>query len=192
MVTLRRRAKKNRVIQEVRSRPVSKTKRPARSLPKDADPLADGIQYLQGALAIPSSLLSEPMNVPLELEGFDDPPHPPPRKPVQEVQSSELQEVQSSKKTERPCPSVTPPKSFIPLHQLAHVPFVHKRKPRRVRPDRRMKYYPAGTSRGWRLNKASPKKPGPRPRTPIELRILRCLGIKPTLVPPSRRTKRTP
>ena len=180
----RQKVKKHRKKQEVHSRPVSKTKLLARLSPKDADPLADGIQYLPGTLAIPLSLLLEPLNVPVEFEGLNNLPHPPPKKPVQEVQSSA--------KTQRPCPSVVPHKSFMPLHQLVHAQFVHKQQPRRVQQDRRMKYYQAGTSRGWKPKKASPKKTGPRPRTPMELRILRCLGIKPTLVPPSRRTKRAP
>ena len=56
-------------------------------------------------------------------------------------------EEQSPARTKRHCPSVAPPRSFMPLHQLVSAPFVHKRMPRRVRPDRRVKYYPAGTSR---------------------------------------------
>ena len=54
---------------------------------------------------------------------------------------------QSPARTKRHCPSIAPPRSFMPLHQLVSVPFVHKKMPRRVRPDRRVKYYPAGTSR---------------------------------------------
>ena len=54
---------------------------------------------------------------------------------------------QPQSRTKRHCPSIAPPRSFMPLHQLVGVPFVHKRMPRRVRPDRRVKYYPAGTSR---------------------------------------------
>ena len=56
-------------------------------------------------------------------------------------------EEQTQARTTRHCPSVAPPRSFMPFHQLVSVPFVHKQMPRRVRPDRRVKYYPAGTSR---------------------------------------------
>ena len=56
-------------------------------------------------------------------------------------------EEQPQARTKRHCPSVAPLRSFMPLHKLVSVPFVHQRMPRRVRPDRRVKYYPAGTSR---------------------------------------------
>ena len=55
-------------------------------------------------------------------------------------------EKQPQARTKRHCPSGAPPGSFMPLHQLVSVPFVHQQMPRRVRPDRRVKYYPAGTS----------------------------------------------